>query len=342
MIGTYSQSGATMEVDTRGAGAPNFRLVSADTGSLPERDKFHYWNEVICRTVVDLDCRPVEQPHFEASIGGFDAPGLGVYDIHTHAHLVYRDKTEISRLDNDALIINYVTAGALHAEQDGRKVDLLPGDGAVSDAARPYFLGFDRPLGCVSVKVYKSDLRQRAGGIERITARSLARGSTLNPLVFDTLRALIRHAPTMSAPAALKAADVFKDLLAASLNEVLEGAPAPLSAHRGAALLRVKAFVEQHLRDPELDAQAVARAVGLSTRYINRLFEAEGSSLARHIWHRRLACCALRLRDLAWAHVATSTIALEHGFSDSSHFSHAFRLRYGMSPRDWRAATSRG
>jgi AraC family transcriptional regulator, positive regulator of tynA and feaB len=329
---------ASIDVDKGSADARTFRLVSANTAHLPERDKFHYWNEVICRTVVDLDCRPVEQAHFEASIGGFDAPGLGVYDIHTRAHLVYRDKAEISRLDNDALIVNYVTAGALHAEQDGRAVDLLPGDGAVSDAARPYFLGFDRPLGCVSVKVYKSDLRQRVAGIERITAQSMARGSTLNPLVFDNLRALIRHAPTLSASAALKAADMFKDLLAASLNEMLDGAPAPLSAHRGAALLRVKAFVEDHLREPELDAQAVARAVGLSTRYINRLFEAEGTSLARHIWQRRLECCALRLRDLAWAHVATSAVALEHGFSDLSHFSRAFRLRYGMSPRDWRAA----
>ncbi len=101
-----------------------------------------------CTSFIVAACRPVEQPHFEASIGGFDAPGLGVYDIRTQPHLVYRDKAEISRLDNDALIINYVTAGALHAEQDGRRVDLLPGDGAVSDAARPSFLGFDRPLGC--------------------------------------------------------------------------------------------------------------------------------------------------------------------------------------------------
>ncbi len=108
-------------------GTGGLRLVSARTDHLPERDKFSYWNEVICRTVVDLDCRPIAQPHFEASIGGFDAPGLGVYDIHTYAHLVYRDKAEISRLDNDALIINYVTAGRLHSEQDGRAIELQAG-----------------------------------------------------------------------------------------------------------------------------------------------------------------------------------------------------------------------
>ena len=322
------------------SGAGGLRMVSARTDHLPERDKFSYWNEVICRTVVDLDCRPIEQQHFEASIGGFDAPGLGVYDIHTQAHLVYRDKAEISRLDNDALIINYVTAGTLHSEQDGRAVELQPGDGAVSDAARPYFLSFDQPLGCVSVKVYKSELRHRVAGIERITAQSLAQGSSLNPLVFDYMRSLIEHAPTMTGASALRATDVFKELLSASLNEMLQRTPARLSEHRAVALLRVKAFVDEHLGDPSLGPEQIARGIGLSSRYINKLFEAEQSSLGRYTWQRRLERCAARLRDLAWAHVSISAIALDHGFNDLSHFSRVFRQRYGQSPREYRAGGS--
>ena len=248
------------------------RLISAQTDHLPEHEKFSYWTEVICRTVVDLDCRPIVQPQFEASIGGFEADGLGVYDIHTRAHLVYRGKSEISRLDSDALIINYVTAGSLYSEQDGRAVELQVGDGAISDAARPYFLRFDRPLGCVSVKVNKSDLRHRVAGIERITAQSLARGSSLNPLVFDYMCSLIRHMPTMTAASALRAIEQFKDLLAASLNEVLQQVPSDLSAYRGVTLLRVKSFVDEHLCEPWLDPASVARGVSLSTRYINKLF----------------------------------------------------------------------
>ena len=80
------------------------RLVSACTDGLPDREKFDYWNEVICRTVIDLDCRPIEQPRFDASIEGFDAFGIGAYHIHTRAHLVYRGKQEIGRLDDDALM----------------------------------------------------------------------------------------------------------------------------------------------------------------------------------------------------------------------------------------------
>jgi AraC family transcriptional regulator, positive regulator of tynA and feaB len=312
-------------------------LVSARTDGLPEREKFSYWNDVICRTVVDLECRPVAQPRFEASIVGFDAPGLGVYHIHTQPHLVYREAAEISRLDNDALIINFVTAGSLYSEQDGRAVVLKPGDGAISDAARPYFLRFDDPLGCVSVKVSKSELRHRVAGIERITAQSLAKGSTLNPMVFGYMGGLLQHVPTMEGEAALRATEIFKELLSASLSEMLRGSPVPMSEYRAVSLLRVKAFVDRHLCNPALNPTFVTQGLKLSARYINKLFEAEKSSLGRHIWQRRLESCAAKLRDAGFVHVSVSAVALEHGFNDLSHFSRSFRSKYGLSPREFRA-----
>lgn len=45
----------------------------------------------------------------------------------------------------------------------------------------------------------------------------------------------------------------------------------------------------------------------------------------------------MRLLDSSWAHASISTIALAHGFNDLSHFSRAFRDRFGMSPRGYRA-----
>jgi AraC family transcriptional regulator, positive regulator of tynA and feaB len=80
----------------------------------------------------------------------------------------------------------------------------------------------------------------------------------------------------------------------------------------------------------------VANGVRLSRRYINKLFEAEQTSLGRYIWRRRLERCAAKLRDPAFAHVDISVIALEHGFNDLSHFSRAFRIQFGAAPRAYR------
>jgi len=321
-------------------GATGLRPIAASTEHLPERERFAYWNEVICRTVVDLDCRPIEQPGFAASIGGFDAPGLGVYDIRTHAHLVYRERPQIARLDGDALIINYVSAGQLHTAQGGQAVDLAVGDGAVCDAARPYFLRFDRPLGCVSVKVYKDELAPRVRGIERIAALSLRQHSSLTPLVTGYLHRLIDTAPTLSPAAGLEAVAVFKDLLAASLNEAVSGSAEPAADSRAVALLRAKAHIDAHLGDPALGPAQVARALGLSVRYLNLLFEQEQTSLMRHVLARRLERCARMLGAPAHAARPITDIAFEAGFNDASHFSRSFKARFGMAPRDYRARSS--
>lgn len=313
------------------------RPVRASTEHVPEREKFDFWNEVICRTVVDLDCRPLERPSFEAEIGGFDAPGLGVYDIHTKAHLVYRDKAQIARLDSDALIINYVTEGRLQSEQDGRRVELVAGDAAVSDAERPYFLAFDRPLGCISVKVSKADLIRHGTGIDRVTASSLHERSTLHPLVLNYMRQLITTAPNLTPQAGAKAAGVLRELVAASVQEAINERSPRLSEHRGVALVRVKAYIEQHLHEPGLNPETVARAVRLSVRYINQLFAVEESALGRYIWQRRLDRAAMRLTSPGCTATTISAIALEAGFNNLSHFSRAFRQRYGTSPREYRA-----
>jgi hypothetical protein len=187
--------------------------------------------------------------------------GLRPVAASTH-RLPARDKAQIARLDDDALIINYVTEGTLYAEQHGRTVLLQPGDASVSDAAAPYFLAFDRPLGCVSVKVSRQEMLLRAGGIERLTAVSLSRASSLQPVVFGFLRQLIAEAPRLSPEAGSKAVAVFKELVAASLQEALRLPGAPPSEHGAVARQRIKAFIEAHLMDAALCPDSVARENG--------------------------------------------------------------------------------
>jgi AraC family transcriptional regulator, positive regulator of tynA and feaB len=295
---------------------------------------------VICRTVVDLDCQPLARENFEASIAGFDAPGLGVYHIHTQPHWVYRRASEISRVDSDAIILNVVTAGSLLSEQDGRSVTLKCGDGAISDAARPYFLRFDDPLGCVSIKINKSDLGLPASAFERLTAQSMASSSGLNSMLFEYMSALLKHVATMDAASAQKATDIFKQLLCAAIDGMQSNTQAPLSEYRALSLLRAKQFIAEHLHRPELDAAYLSSALGLSVRYLNKLFEAEQTSLMRYVWGKRLERCASQLKETRSAHLSISTIALRWGFNDLSHFSRVFSAKYEMPPRDFRAQAS--
>jgi hypothetical protein len=117
--------------------------ILASTADFDQHDKFVYWQEVVCRALVDLECRPMDGTAFEASVRGSILEGLSVVQIEASAHRVSRQPSAISRCGEESLILNFVLSGTALAEQDGRSVVLRAGDGAVCDAQRPYSLRFD-------------------------------------------------------------------------------------------------------------------------------------------------------------------------------------------------------
>ena len=68
---------------------------------------------------------------------------------------------------------------------------------------------------------------------------------------------------------------------------------------RAEILLDIQAFIEAHLGDPELDPDRIARASFISTRYLHKLFESEGTSVCRWIRETRLERCRRDLLDPA-------------------------------------------
>ena len=77
----------------------------------------------------------------------------------------------------------------------------------------------------------------------------------------------------------------------------------------------------------------VAKGTGLSSRYINDLFKDEETSLMRHVWRRRLDQCG-RTSSTRRTPATACRNRLPLGFNDLSHFSRAFRQRFGCSPRN--------
>jgi AraC family transcriptional regulator, positive regulator of tynA and feaB len=72
----------------------------------------------------------------------------------------------------------------------------------------------------------------------------------------------------------------------------------------------------------------------MSVRSVYRVFEETGETVSVFVQARRLVRAR---RDLATGRDPVSDIAARWGFADASHFSRAFRARYGRTPRDFRA-----
>jgi transcriptional regulator GlxA family with amidase domain len=96
---------------------------------------------------------------------------------------------------------------------------------------------------------------------------------------------------------------------------------------------RAVTFIEAHLGE-RLALPVIAKAAGLSTRSLVRLFRKEvGTSVVEFILRRRIA----RARDLLRrTDHSCAEIAFESGFGSVQHFNRIFRRHQNLSPARWR------
>lgn len=305
------------------------------TSEIPPRDRVSYWVDAVCDTFVHLDCEPASKRPFFGEIRSDVAGDIQVGTVTSTAQLVIRSQSQISRDPGDLFLINVQLSGHSLVSQDGRDATLRPGDFALYDSTRPYRLAFDNDFSQTVLQIPRSALLHRLGAPESFTALRIDGTTGIAGVISPMLRALPLHLAAIPAVGRERIATNALDLVATALVS-LGGDQAPSLARRS-TLARVKLWIETHLVD-ELSAQRIALACNLSVRHLNRLFEREGIALMQYVWARRLASCHRDLTDPAMKHRSITEIAFSAGFNDLSHFSRSYRARYGLSPREIRAA----
>jgi AraC family transcriptional activator of tynA and feaB len=318
-----------------GRGDSERRLVS--TASVAKHERVDFWRDAIRSDLLELDFRLPESGEFDATLLSSELPELSISTIESSASVVERHRCSRGSSADETFMFNFVFTGRMVAEQDGRTVVVEAGDGVMCTGDRPYVLRLPVTSRLACVRVPSETLRRSVAGLAAATATSFSARSELCAIVSSYASHLADERPALSASGAAKVARNFTDLLLAMAGQIV-GPTTSLSEPRSVVLVRVKDYVERHLGESDLDAANVAAAMKLSHRYINRLFEAEDTSLARYIWRRRLERAARDLEEVALRNRGISQIALSNGFNDMSHFSKVFRSRFGTSPRDFRRA----
>jgi AraC-like DNA-binding protein len=305
-------------------------LLSTDDVAAKERAS--YWIDLICDVFVQLDCTDVA-PDFYGKIVNEPLGRLQLSEVAANKQLVKRSRRQLSRSNDDCFLISLQLAGQGVVQQDGRSAALAPGDFALYDSTRSYTLGFQEDFRQLVLKAPRSLLTERLDFPERCTATRIAGSGGMGRVASELLRAVAREAPTLLPHEIERMSHTLIDVFAAAFGHSLVGQPLSATSHCAAQLVRIKMFIEDHLRDPELSPEKIAAAHGISTRYLSKLFESTDSSVARCIWERRLERIARDLRDPDLAAHSVSEIAFGWGYNNMSHFSRAFKLRFGVSPR---------
>jgi AraC-like DNA-binding protein len=233
--------------------------------------------------------------------------------------------------------IDVLVRGSGVVEQDGRQARLRPGDLALVDLSRPVRWAM-APMTLVAVVFPRALLPLAADDTARLTGVRIAGDRGPAALASSLARRLAVDLDENRTGTRLGAAVL--DLLAVGLASRIDR-DVPADTRQRALLLRVQAFIEQRLADPELSPSTIAAAHHISLRYLYALFADEEASVAGWIRQRRLERCRRDLLDPALQEWPVSTIAAQWGLGNAAHFSRSFRAAYGVTPVEYRRLGSR-
>ncbi|MBL1097716.1 helix-turn-helix domain-containing protein [Streptomyces coffeae] len=305
------------------------------TDSVPAHRRRAYWREALSRTFGAVDMTVPD----EVCSGTIRTTPLGrlqAVTVDGDCLSALRTRRHVAQGgEDDYVVVKLLDRGVGRIEQDGREALLGPGDVFVYDMTRPGRLDLPQPFRTKSLVLPRDVLGLRESDMAHVTASPLGPDTPLGGLLSPFLAGLVDGAGTYPPRVSELMARNLVDLLGVLADERLGRTSADTPDGHRALLLRIQAFIDRHIADPDLTPQAIARAHRISLRYLHKLFESEDATVGRWIQRRRLEECR---RDLA-RHANGSTIAAvahQWGFTSAAHFSRVFRAAYGISPREWR------
>ncbi|MEV6776151.1 helix-turn-helix domain-containing protein [Streptomyces syringium] len=304
------------------------------------------WAETTAHAVGPATFRFADPTAFRAHIDVMPFAGVRLSFMRYSALVSRRSPDLIRRSDPELLQLALMLSGRQGVEQNRNNVLISPGDMVLFDSSRPFegCLGPREDGGSsVMLQFPRQLLPLPEPHIARVCAATLPGTQGVGRLLRQFLVGLSEEYRHCTPQDRLRLRNTTLDMVTALLAQYMD-AKAPLSSESRSHLLfrTLSSFIVENLDDPDLSPDSIAQAHHISVRYLQRVFQEEGSTVTAFIKQHRLDRCRHDLADPDLAGIAISSIGSRWGFAHPSDFSRAFRAYMGMSPREYRHVTYAG
>lgn len=317
---------------------PKGLIVTTD--SVPLQDSAAAWRDWITRLFGGLDSDLYGDATFDGRICTAYAGEVVMTLLEANRHRVIRTPGMARSCDTDYLKIVAPWQGSAAVEQLGRQAWVRPGGWAIYDTTGSYQVANPERSRHLIVMLPKAQLVQQGIRLESLMGRHVGGSQGISRVALETMRSVYCALPDMPPAAAQGAGHLILELVRLSLQE-LAGKQSATTLH--AALKdRIRDYVGQHLRDPELSIDRIAQALNCSRRHLYNAFADEDDTLASYILNRRLQATLRELKLIEPPIRTVTEIALSWGFRNLAYFSRVFREHTGMSPSEYREVCLRG
>jgi AraC-like DNA-binding protein len=301
------------------------------TEALPVTDRVGIFREVFGQRMLRLDMEPVSGHRFQTDATVRSLPGFNVVWASNSPLRVSRTRQLLSD-GNDDLLLQWADAAGSCVHL-GREIALRSQDAVVLSCSDIGSVSFPSSVNLISLGVPRSAVGALLRDGDACLGRPVARGS-------GALRLLLGYVGLFRGDSEFATAEVQRlavthiyDILAVVLGATRDAAQ--IAETRGVSAARlwaVKKEIDRRATDGDLSLSDVAAEFRLSPRYVQMLFERDGTTFTEYLLEKRLACAYRMLLNGRFGSLKISDIAFDSGFADISYFNRAFRNRYGITP----------
>lgn len=297
------------------------------TAHLEAKERFDYWQDVICSTYTPTKNRQLTNELFDGSL---DVATKGSVIFSRIKSLPVEYQRPRDDRGNGTFFLTLTLCSEAYISQSGRTSRQRPGDIVLYDSAQPFTCTLPAGDDQIVLAVPRSLLLSHIPHYEGFLSRTLESQSPLGGLAKSMLLEMWQ-ADTPNAAISDRLNGALLDVLSSAFETAFGSETPKQTSHRHKQLAGVKQHILANLSHAGLSVESIATAMHMSPRTLNRLFAIEGTTVIRWLWQQRLSACHDALLKKSFTHV--SDAAFSFGFSNLSHFSRAFKQAYGISPQ---------
>lgn len=318
-------------MEERGSKAPEARAIPGmkfSTENFSQHEQFDAW----CgfnMGMADLETVGERKEGFVASAELYQLGQVVMCNYDFPPLIINYNDEAIRRSRLDHWCLGVVTDGSIAVNSDQRGFNVGAGDLAMYSYAMP-FAGKLEAASYSSLFFSRDDYWDIAEELDR--ASQLSVKGPMSQIIVDFILTVKKRADTLTVMDAAAVNDALGSLVRAMVRQTpatLEAARAPITAVQ---FDRVRRFIAENLKSPDLSPDMICAQLGLSRRNLYYLFEPHGG-VATYIKTRRLAACRSALLK-SGERKLISSVAYDFGFTNMPAFSRQFRDRYGVNPSE--------
>jgi len=306
------------------------------TEDLEPSKRYAAWQGAICDVYVHVDVNAEKRSDYQGFIREARFGSVTMTDVLVSEQRITRRERHIAKLDKDCYYVEFVQQGKVNILQAGQTLLSHPGVGAIFSASEAYDLECVGRVRSLYLEIPRKEFSSRFNESGIPVAATIATGRGLGRIAAEFCAMLASEGSSLEETVRTRLGDELMDVLALALDMGDKDDFSEDATAQKARLRSVKAWIEEHLADPDLSLEKIAKSNGVSLRHLHYLFRLTDLSVSEWILDRRLLRCHDALIRPELRSLSVTEVAYRFGFRSSSHFSTVFRRKFGHSPSELR------